>query len=62
MSVNNKLNNSFDSEIVDTRVGYLHGVPVTYDLDENAEKKRKVEKVYKPTLPLEIVLMMRILK
>ncbi len=44
VSVNNKLNNSFDSEIVDTRVGYLHGVPVTYDLDENAEKKRKVEK------------------
>ncbi|MCE3404675.1 phage portal protein, partial [Staphylococcus aureus] len=27
VSVNNTLNNSFDSEIVDTRVGYLHGVP-----------------------------------
>ncbi|HHP5440245.1 TPA: phage portal protein [Staphylococcus aureus] len=44
VSVNNKLNNSFDSEIVDTRVGYLHGVPVTYDLDENAEKNEKLKK------------------
>ena len=33
--VNNKLNNSFDVEIVDTRVGYLHGIPIVYrDEDE----------------------------
>lgn len=43
VSINNKLNNSFDSEIVDTRVGYLHGIPVTYDLDENSTKNDKLK-------------------
>lgn len=33
-TVNNKLNNAFDAEIVDTRTGYHHGVPITYALDE----------------------------
>lgn len=32
--VNNRLNNSFDGEIVDTKVGYLFGSPITYNADE----------------------------
>lgn len=37
--VNNKLNNAFDVEIVDTRVGYLHGVPIVYKDEDEAEYK-----------------------
>lgn len=35
--VNNKLNNSFDAEIVDTKVGYLFGHPISYHVDDNEE-------------------------
>ncbi|TAI30800.1 phage portal protein [Bacillus velezensis] len=35
--VNNKLNNSFDSDIVDTKVGYLFGHPITYEFDDKRE-------------------------
>lgn len=33
--VNNKLNNSFDAEIVDTKVGYLFGHPIAYHIDDD---------------------------
>lgn len=39
--INRKLNNSFDSEIVDTKVGYFIGTPISYQVDKeqpNAEK------------------------
>ncbi|WP_100488565.1 phage portal protein [Sporolactobacillus pectinivorans] len=32
--VNNKINNSFDAEIADTKVGYLFGNPISYGIDE----------------------------
>lgn len=35
--VNNTLNNSFDSDIVDTKVGYLFGHPITYEFDDQRE-------------------------
>ncbi|MFT4415313.1 phage portal protein [Fredinandcohnia humi] len=35
--VNNTLNNSFDSDIVDTKVGYLFGHPISYEFDDNRE-------------------------
>ncbi|WIX30377.1 phage portal protein [Bacillus amyloliquefaciens] len=35
--VNNKLNNSFDSDIVDTKAGYLFGHPITYEFDDKRE-------------------------
>ncbi len=35
--INNQLNNAFEAEIVDTRVGYLHGVPITYSLKEDKQ-------------------------
>lgn len=35
--VNNKLNNAFDAEIVDTKVGYLLGSPISYEVDEEAK-------------------------
>lgn len=34
--VNNTLNNTFDSEIVNTKVGYMFGIPITYDVDKVA--------------------------
>ena len=37
--VNNRLNNPFDVEIVDTREGYLHGVPISYSVDDENQKK-----------------------
>ena len=40
--VNNTLNNSFDSDIVDTKVGYMFGIPITYDMDRG-ESKSDVE-------------------
>jgi SPP1 family phage portal protein len=40
--VNNMLNNSFDSEIVDTKVGYMFGHPITYRAD-NAKDTWKQE-------------------
>lgn len=35
--VNNRLNNSFDAEIVDTKVGYMFGHPIGYDVDEKSK-------------------------
>jgi SPP1 family phage portal protein len=32
--INRKINNSFDSEIVDTKVGYMFGRPVIYSMDK----------------------------
>ncbi|EST12054.1 phage portal protein [Sporolactobacillus laevolacticus] len=32
--VNNKINNAYDAEITDTKVGYLFGSPITYNADE----------------------------
>ncbi|MEK5148777.1 phage portal protein [Psychrobacillus sp. FSL K6-4615] len=37
--VNNRLNNSFDAEIVDTKVGYMFGHPIGYDVDEKVKDK-----------------------
>lgn len=31
--VNNRLNNPYDADIVDTKVGYMFGHPITYDID-----------------------------
>lgn len=35
-AINNKLGNDFFSEIIDTKVGYMFGVPVTFMLDKQA--------------------------
>ena len=32
--VNNKLNNAFDAEIVDTKIGYMFGHPISYEVDK----------------------------
>lgn len=40
--VNNKLNNAFDVEIVDTRTGYMHGVPIVYR-DEDKEETELIK-------------------
>lgn len=37
--VNNKLNNSFDAEIVDTKVGYMFGHPISYEVDRDESEK-----------------------
>lgn len=34
--INRKINNTFDSEIIDTKVGYFIGTPISYQLDETA--------------------------
>lgn len=39
--VNNKLNNAFDAEIVDTKVGYFAGHPVSYVVEEEATARLK---------------------
>lgn len=40
--VNNMLNNSFDSEIVDTKAGYMFGIPISYDVDKNGISLNKL--------------------
>lgn len=40
--INNKLNNDFFSEIIDTKVGYFAGKPITYSLDKNMYKNGDV--------------------
>ena len=37
--VNNTLNNAFDAEIVDTKVGYMFGHAISYEVDKGEEKK-----------------------
>jgi len=42
--VDNRLNNAFDADIVDTKVGYLFGHGISYDVDkENKPLKEQVE-------------------
>lgn len=42
--VNNKLNNPFDADVVDTKIGYFLGHPITYEYDDNEEgSKSKVK-------------------
>ncbi|WP_084245218.1 phage portal protein [Planomicrobium okeanokoites] len=42
--VNNQLNNAYDADIVDTKVGYLFGHPISYDVDkENKSLKSELE-------------------
>lgn len=36
--VNNRLNNSFDAEIVDTKVGYMFGHPINYEVEQKAKE------------------------
>ncbi len=35
--VNNRLANSFDAEVVDTKVGYMFGHPITYEFDDQRD-------------------------
>jgi len=39
--VNNLLNNAFDADIVDTKVGYMFGHPVGYEIDEESSDELK---------------------
>lgn len=42
--VNNRLNNAFDADIVDTKIGYMFGHPISYNLDqENTTLKSEIE-------------------
>lgn len=42
--VNNRLNNAFDVDIVDTKTGYLFGHPISYDVDQECvELKKEIE-------------------
>lgn len=41
--VNNRLNNDFFSEIVDTKIGYFMGHPVVYSVDREAENCDKID-------------------
>lgn len=43
--INRKLNNSFDSEIVDTKVGYFIGHPISYQIDEEQDNSEAFDKV-----------------
>lgn len=40
--INRKLNNSFDSEIADTKVGYFIGYPISYQVDKEQQGSEKV--------------------
>ena len=40
--INRKLNNSFDSEIVDTKVGYFIGYPISYQVDKEQPGAEKI--------------------
>lgn len=35
--VNNQLNNAFDADIVDTKIGYMFGHPISYNVDKKNE-------------------------
>lgn len=42
--VNNKLNNAFDVDIVDTKVGYMFGHPINYNMDDkDSPLKKEIE-------------------
>lgn len=40
--VNNTLNNAFDADIVDTKVGYMFGNPISYVVDKQAQSLTKL--------------------
>ena len=41
--VNNRLNNAFDADIVDTKVGYMFGHPISYGVDEQAGENKSLK-------------------
>ena len=43
--INRKLNNSFDSEIIDTKVGYFIGYPISYQVDDEQDNVEAMDKV-----------------
>ncbi|MGM0903072.1 MAG: phage portal protein [Bacillota bacterium] len=43
--VNNQLNNAFDGDIVDTKVGYMFGHPISYSVDKGEKKKKSKTKI-----------------
>jgi len=43
--VNNKLNNDYFAEIVDTKVGYFAGEPISYMLDKEAENYERASEI-----------------
>lgn len=45
--VNNKLNNSFDAEIVDTKIGYMFGHPISYEIDKEKQVKESLSSAIK---------------
>jgi len=43
--VNNRLNNAFDADIVDTKTGYMFGYPISYSIDDKQSPwQREIEK------------------
>ncbi|MRX54833.1 phage portal protein [Bacillus idriensis] len=40
--VDNRLNNAFDADIVDTKIGYMFGHPISYDVDKSNESLKQV--------------------
>lgn len=43
--INRKINNSFDGEIIDTKVGYFIGYPITYQVDDNQDNADLINKM-----------------
>ena len=44
--IQNSVANSYDSDIVDTKVGYMYGVPIVYGYDqEDANLKEKLKNI-----------------
>lgn len=39
--VNNQLNNPFDVDIIDTKIGYMFGHPISYGVDDDADNLKK---------------------
>lgn len=48
--VNNTLNNSFDSELVDTKIGYMFGIPINYDVDKEGAPPTLLQQLEQFTL------------
>lgn len=45
--VNNRINNDFFSEIIDTKVGYMFGNPISYNVDIEAPNAEEADKAIK---------------